>query len=117
MGSQKAEEATMEAEEITVEETDTEVIHQNLSETLITLILARYDKSKGKSEKDTFQRKELTEDEKRMKVEASMLKDKLAERNKLKNTIELKLKLELNRITLDNYDSVKKVIFGKHELA
>lgn len=68
-----------------------------------------YDKRRG-GNKGEFARKELTEEEKKMKEEASKVKAKMEERNKLANTIELNVKLILNRITPNNYSSCKKSI-------
>ena len=66
-----------------------------------------YDK-KRQSERGGFVRKELTEDEKRMKEEAAHLKDKLEQRNKLTNEIELRIKMTMNKITPSNYNKCKK---------
>lgn len=68
-----------------------------------------YDKRRGEN-KGAFARKELTEEEKKMKEEAGKVKAKMEERNKLANTVELNVKLILNRITPNNYNSCKKSI-------
>ena len=60
------------------------------------------DKKGNDKEKSGFVRKELTEDEKKMKDEASLLQDKLKERNKLSSQTELDIKMITNKITPSN---------------
>ena len=57
-----------------------------------------YGEKRG-GDKQGFVRKELTEDEKRMKDEASQVKNKMEERNKLVSNIELQIKMITNKIT------------------
>ena len=54
-----------------------------------------------------FARKEMTEEQKRMKEEASQLHDKLKQRNELKQGLELEIKLIMNKITPSTYNNLK----------
>lgn len=60
------------------------------------------DKKFNEKEKGGFVRKELTEDEKKMKDEASFLQNKLKERNMLSSQTELDIKMITNKITPSN---------------
>lgn len=72
-----------------------------------------YDKKRNQdSGRGGFVRKELTEDEKRMKDEAAQTKQKMEERNSKHNEIELSVKMIMNKITPNNYSSCKKSIIG-----
>jgi len=47
-----------------------------------------------------------------MKDQAAKLKAKLEERNKLSDQVELNIKFLMNKITPNNYDSIKKQIYA-----
>ena len=57
-----------------------------------------------------FERKIMTEDQRRMKDEAANLKKKLADRNSLASAVQLKVKMIMNKITPENYKSCRKQI-------